>query len=41
MKDYEEMKNYLWKNQNGSTKKLVEMPYEDLQRAYNHTTDML
>ena len=33
--------SYTWKQQNGSVVKLVDMRYDELQKAYTHTCDML
>ena len=36
-----DVKSLIWKYQNGVEAKLIEMSKDELQRCYNHCTDML
>lgn len=36
-----DINSWIWSNSNGSTVRLLDMNNDELQKAYNHTTDML
>lgn len=41
MKQTIDINTFMWKDQDGKETLLMDMPYDGIQRAYNHTMDML